>query len=177
MLISNIWVMHLIYSFIHVCLCVCMCLCVCVRLFKSDTFRHPALIATKLHTHTKDLPGKVLQPMPISYTYRNGRCLQLPLLFAQLPSTTVWPSTNFLHHCDCKHKSQLHKTQQLRNRYRQHTRRIRVTCSHQAMHVHSCGLSTTYTPLHVATMLFTDPDCCTRMYVYTVYPHHTHHSA
>ena len=36
------------------------------------------------------------------------------------------------------------------------------------MHVHSSGWSTTYTPLHVATMLFADTDCCTRTYVYTL---------
>ena len=37
------------------------------------------------------------------------------------------------------------------------------------MHVHSSGWSTTYTRLHVATMLFADTDCCTRTYVYTLH--------
>ena len=36
------------------------------------------------------------------------------------------------------------------------------------MHMHSSGWSTTYTPRHVATMLCMDPNCCARMYVYTV---------
>ena len=36
------------------------------------------------------------------------------------------------------------------------------------MHVHSSGWSTTYTPLHVATRLFADPDCCTSTYVYSL---------
>ena len=36
------------------------------------------------------------------------------------------------------------------------------------MHVHSSGWSTTYTRLHVATMLCADTDCCTRTYVYTL---------
>ena len=36
------------------------------------------------------------------------------------------------------------------------------------MHVRSSGLSTTYSRLHVATMLLADTDCCTRKYVYTL---------
>ena len=39
--------------------------------------------------------------------------------------------------------------------------------------MHSSGLSTTYTLLHVATMLFADPDCCTRTYVCILPPSYT----
>ena len=47
-----------------------MCLCVCVKAMHFDI---PEPIATKLHTRTKDLPGKVLKPISISYTYQKGR--------------------------------------------------------------------------------------------------------
>ena len=36
------------------------------------------------------------------------------------------------------------------------------------MHMRSSGLSTLYSRLHVAGMLFADTDCCTRTYVYTL---------
>ena len=50
----------LIYNFIHV--------CVSVRFvfLKVIRFDIPAPTATKLHTCTKDLPGKVLKPTLIS---------------------------------------------------------------------------------------------------------------
>ena len=48
-----------------VCLCVCLCVSVCVCL-KAMRFDILALIASKLHTRTKDFPGKVLKPMSIS---------------------------------------------------------------------------------------------------------------
>ena len=47
----------------YVCVCVCVCLSVCLKAMHFDI---PALIATKLHTRTKDLPGKVCKPMSIS---------------------------------------------------------------------------------------------------------------
>ena len=50
-------------SFVYACLCVCV---------KAMRFNIPAPIATKLHTRTKYLPGKVLNPISISYTYRKG---------------------------------------------------------------------------------------------------------
>ena len=53
-------------------MCVCVCVCVCVI---SMHFNIPALIATKLHTRTKDLPGKVLKPISISLTYQKGHFL------------------------------------------------------------------------------------------------------
>ena len=40
-----------------------VCVCVCVKLLRFDI---PALIATKLHTCTKYLPGKVLKSIAIS---------------------------------------------------------------------------------------------------------------
>ena len=83
----------------------------------------PAPIATKLRTRTKDLPGKVLKPMSISWTYwkdlirraavrsRHGflhNCQAQPFGRAQTVYTIVSANT----------KSQLHNIQQLRNRYR-----------------------------------------------------------
>ena len=41
----------------------CVCVCVCVTTMRFDIH---ALIATKLHTRTKYLPGKVLKPISIS---------------------------------------------------------------------------------------------------------------
>ena len=46
-----------------VCVCVSVCLCVCVKAKCVDI---SARIATKLHTRTKNLPGKVLKPISIS---------------------------------------------------------------------------------------------------------------
>ena len=40
-----------------------VCACVCVKVMCFDI---PAPIATKRHTRTKDLPGKVLKPISIS---------------------------------------------------------------------------------------------------------------
>ena len=39
-------------------MCVCVCVCVCVKAKCVDI---SARIATKLHTRTKNLPGKVLK--------------------------------------------------------------------------------------------------------------------
>ena len=41
----------------------CVCVCVCVKAKCVDI---SAGIANKLHTRTKNLPGKVLQPISIS---------------------------------------------------------------------------------------------------------------
>ena len=46
-----------------VCVCVSVCLCVCVKAKCVDI---SARIATKLHTRTKNWPGKVLKPISIS---------------------------------------------------------------------------------------------------------------
>ena len=46
-----------------VCLSVCLSVCVCVKAKCVDI---SARIATKLHTRTKNLPGKVLKPIWIS---------------------------------------------------------------------------------------------------------------
>ena len=45
---------------VSVCLSVCVCVCVCVKAKCVDI---SARIATKLHTRTKNLPGKVLKPI------------------------------------------------------------------------------------------------------------------
>ena len=42
-----------------------LCVCLCVRL-AAMRFRISAPAATKLHTRTKDFPGKVIKPMSIS---------------------------------------------------------------------------------------------------------------
>ena len=47
------------------CVCVCLCVCVCVCV-KAKCVDISARIATKLHTGTKNLPGKVLKPSLIS---------------------------------------------------------------------------------------------------------------
>ena len=44
-------------------MCVCVSVCLCVKAKCVDI---SAWIATKLHTRTKDLPGKVLKPISIS---------------------------------------------------------------------------------------------------------------
>ena len=44
-----------------------MCVSVCV---KVKCFDISAQIATKLHTRIQKLPGKVLKPISISWTYR-----------------------------------------------------------------------------------------------------------
>ena len=44
---------------------VCVFVCLCVSL-KAMRFNILALIATNLHTSTKDFAGKVLKPMSIS---------------------------------------------------------------------------------------------------------------
>ena len=44
-------------------MCVCLSVCVCV---KGKCVDISAQIATKLHTRTKNLPGKVLKPISIS---------------------------------------------------------------------------------------------------------------
>ena len=57
------------YVRVCVCLCICVtvCLCVCLSVcLKAMRFDILAPIATKLHTRTKDFPGKVLKPMLIS---------------------------------------------------------------------------------------------------------------
>ena len=43
--------------------CVSVCLCVCLKVMCFDIF---SPIATKLHTRTRDFPGKVLKPMSFS---------------------------------------------------------------------------------------------------------------
>ena len=48
---------------LYVCVCVRVCVCVCV---KAKCVNISARIATKLHTRTKNLPGKVLKPISIS---------------------------------------------------------------------------------------------------------------
>ena len=50
-----------IYNFIRVFVCVCVCLCV-----KAKCVDISARIATKLHTRTNNLPGKVFKPISIS---------------------------------------------------------------------------------------------------------------
>ena len=50
---------------LSVCVCVSVCLCVCVCV-KAKCVNISAPIATKLHTHTKNLPGKALKPISIS---------------------------------------------------------------------------------------------------------------
>ena len=45
------------------CVCLSVCLSVCV---KAKFFNISARIATKLHTRTKHLPGKVLKAISIS---------------------------------------------------------------------------------------------------------------
>ena len=50
-----------IFSFTYVCVCVCVCVCL-----TAIHFYITAPIATKLHACTKDLLGKVLEPMSIS---------------------------------------------------------------------------------------------------------------
>ena len=52
------------------CVCLSVCLCVCVKAKCVDI---SARVATKLHTRTNNLPGKVLKPISISWTYRKGR--------------------------------------------------------------------------------------------------------
>ena len=47
-------------------MCVCLSVCVCVKAKCVDI---SARIATKFHTRTKNLPGKVLKPISISWTY------------------------------------------------------------------------------------------------------------
>ena len=48
-------------------MCVSVCLCVCVSVcLAAMRFRISAPAATKLHTRTKDFPGKVCKPMSIS---------------------------------------------------------------------------------------------------------------
>ena len=47
-------------------MCVCVSVCVCVKAKCVDI---SARIATKLHTRTKNLSGKVLKPISISWTY------------------------------------------------------------------------------------------------------------
>ena len=59
-----------------VCLSVCLCVCVCVCV-KAKYVEISARIATKLHTRTKNLPGKVLKPISISKTY--GKWWNSPL--------------------------------------------------------------------------------------------------
>ena len=54
---------------LSVCLSVCLPVCVCVCLSvcgKAKCVDVSARIATKLHTRTKNLPGKVLKPISIS---------------------------------------------------------------------------------------------------------------
>ena len=48
-----------------VCLCVCVSVCVCVCV-KAKCVDISARIATKLHTRTKNLPGKVLKHISTS---------------------------------------------------------------------------------------------------------------
>ena len=55
-----------------VCVCVCGCVCVCVCV-KAKCVDITARIATKFHTHTKNVPGKVFKSFSISWTYRKGR--------------------------------------------------------------------------------------------------------
>ena len=101
-------------------MCVSVCLCVCLKAMRFDI---PAPIATKLHTRTKELPGKVLKPISISYTYWTGL----------IRRAAVCSCHGFLHDCQARPfgqaqtfyttasantKSQLRKTHQLRNRYR-----------------------------------------------------------
>ena len=47
----------------------CACLGVCVAAMRFDIH---APIATRLHAHTEDFPGNVLQPISISWTYQEG---------------------------------------------------------------------------------------------------------
>ena len=54
-------------------MCVCLCVCVCVSVclcecmcVKAKCVDISAWIATKLHTRTNNLPGKVFKPISIS---------------------------------------------------------------------------------------------------------------
>ena len=91
----------LLHIFIHVCLCVCVCVCVCLT---AIHFYIAAPIATKLHACTKDLLGKVLEPMSISQTYRNGLIGRAADCSHHgfLNNCQARPSTNFLYHSECK---------------------------------------------------------------------------
>ena len=48
-------------SFVYVCLSVCLCVCA-----KAKCVDISAQIATKLHTRTRNLPGKVLEHISTS---------------------------------------------------------------------------------------------------------------
>ena len=93
------------HSCMSVCVCVSACLCVCL---KATRFNIPAPIATKLHTRTKDLPGKVLKPMLTARLIRRvlskGRLFIAATASCMIAKHDVWPSTNFLHHCESEHK-------------------------------------------------------------------------
>ena len=52
---------------VYVCVCVCVCVCV-----KAKCVDISARIATKLHTRTKNLPGKVLKPISIARLMGSG---------------------------------------------------------------------------------------------------------
>ena len=45
------------------CVCLSVCLSVCLKVMRFDIL---APIATKLHTRTKNFPGKVLKPTSIT---------------------------------------------------------------------------------------------------------------
>ena len=86
---------YLIYNFIHVCVSVGVCV-------KAMRFDIPAPIATKLHTHTKDLPRKVFKPISISYTYLKDRFALPPFRLALscrhgilLLCAAQWSSKNY----------------------------------------------------------------------------------
>ena len=67
----------------HSGMCVCVCVCVCVKAMHFDI---PEPIATKLYTHTKDLPGNVLKPRFDKLDLSEG-----PLLVAIISSWSTAP--------------------------------------------------------------------------------------
>ena len=58
-----------VYVCVSVCLCVCVCVCVCVKAKCVDI---SARIATKIHTRTKNFPGKVLKHISPARLIRRG---------------------------------------------------------------------------------------------------------
>ena len=86
-----------------VCLCVCVSVCVSVCL-AAMRFRIFAPAATKLHTRTKDFPGKVLKQCRSDRLIERAGVRSCHGFFHDCSNMTVWPRTNLLHHCEREHK-------------------------------------------------------------------------